>query len=77
MSDKKKEVNDLMPTITRRSMIAGPVPNVKGLYVMRGCQEAGVTHGPGLGRILSEYALDNKTTFDSGKFDPARFSGNF
>jgi sarcosine oxidase, subunit beta len=54
-----------LPTSTKnRFFIAGPVPGIEGLLVMSGCQEAGVTHGPGLGRILSEYAIDGKTHWD-------------
>ncbi len=32
----------------------GPVPGVEGLYVVGGCNEAGVTHAPGFGRVLAE-----------------------
>jgi glycine/D-amino acid oxidase-like deaminating enzyme len=30
------------------------VPGAKGLYVMTGCQEAGITHGPALGKMMTE-----------------------
>lgn len=59
-----------MPTLTtsQKRFIAGPVPKVEGLFVMSGCQEAGVTHGPALGRILAEHAIDGKTHWDSSRF---------
>ncbi|MCX4911682.1 FAD-binding oxidoreductase [Streptomyces sp. NBC_00878] len=37
-----------------RSFLAGAVPGVPGLYVLGGDNEAGVTHGPGLGRLMAE-----------------------
>jgi glycine/D-amino acid oxidase-like deaminating enzyme len=63
-----------LPTTTAdRNFIAGPVPGLAGLFVMSGCQEAGVTHGPALGRILTEYALDGKTNWDTSAFSLTRF----
>lgn len=37
-----------------RGFLAGAVPDVPGLYVLGGDNEAGVTHGPGLGRLMAE-----------------------
>jgi sarcosine oxidase subunit beta len=37
---------DLLPLV-------GPVPGIDGLYVLGGDNEAGVTHGPGLGQALA------------------------
>jgi sarcosine oxidase subunit beta len=37
-----------------RSFLAGPVPGADGLYVIAGDNEMGVTHGPGLGRLMAE-----------------------
>jgi sarcosine oxidase, subunit beta len=36
-----------------RGMV-GPVPEIEGLFVAGGCNEAGITHGPGWGRALAE-----------------------
>jgi glycine/D-amino acid oxidase-like deaminating enzyme len=60
-----------IPTLTtpQKPFIASPVPEVEGLFVMSGCQEAGVTHGPALGRILAEHALDGKTHWDTSRFN--------
>jgi glycine/D-amino acid oxidase-like deaminating enzyme len=64
-----------IPTTTNdRQFIAGPVPGVGGLFVMTGCQEAGVTHGPALGRILCEYSVDGKTTWDTSAYRLERFA---
>jgi sarcosine oxidase, subunit beta len=56
------------------NFIAGPVPGIGGLFVMSGCQEAGITHGPALGKILCEYAVDGKTQWDSSIFRADRFA---
>lgn len=37
-----------------RKFYAGPVPDVDGLFVLAGDNEAGVTHGPGIGRVLAQ-----------------------
>src|SRR5262249_48622761 len=34
--------------------IVGEVPGIAGLYVVAGCNEQGVTHGPGFGRVLAD-----------------------
>jgi len=89
MREFMKEITNVMPVLEKADIasirsglptrtadsnfIAGPVPGIGGLFVMSGCQEAGVTHGPALGRILSEYAVDGKTTWDSTGFRFDRF----
>jgi sarcosine oxidase, subunit beta len=40
------------------------VPGAKGVYVMTGCQEAGITHGPPLGKMMTELVLDGHTQVD-------------
>ncbi|MFM2309269.1 MAG: hypothetical protein RLY87_1390 [Chloroflexota bacterium] len=40
-----------------RTFIAGPVPSVHGLYALTGDNEAGVTHGPALGRLIAEHVM--------------------
>ena len=39
----------------------GPVPDVGGLYVATGCNEAGVTHAPGYGRLFAELLTSGAT----------------
>ncbi|MGW4201646.1 NAD(P)/FAD-dependent oxidoreductase [Streptomyces sp. NPDC004726] len=66
-----------------RRFLAGPVPEVDGLYFLGGDNEAGVTHGPGLGAMMADmihsggsngidpspYRLDR---FSSGQFTTER-----
>ena len=52
-----------------RRYLAGPVPGVEGLYFLGGDNEAGVTHGPGLGRRLSDLV----DTGDCSWVDPAPY----
>jgi glycine/D-amino acid oxidase-like deaminating enzyme len=90
--DYIREINQLMPVLEQAEIetirsglptftsdtlfIAGPVPGVAGLFVMSGCQEAGVTHGPALGRILAEHVVDGKTHWDSSRFGIERFAAS-
>jgi glycine/D-amino acid oxidase-like deaminating enzyme len=52
-----------------RRFLAGPVPGVEGLFVVAGDNEAGATHGPGLGRLVADIV----TTGSSELVDPARY----
>ncbi len=47
------------PTYTPdgRALI-GPVPGIEGLLVVSGCNEGGVTHAPGFGRLVAELIVD-------------------
>lgn len=36
------------------SLYAGPVPSVQGVWMLGGDNEAGVTRGPGMGRLLAQ-----------------------
>lgn len=43
------------PTYTAdRRALLGPVPGVDGLDVIAGCNEAGISHGPGYGRLTAD-----------------------
>ncbi len=55
-----------------RTFIAGPVPQVQGLYVLTGDNEAGVTHGPALGRLVAEHVMGVPIS----DVDPAVFAVN-
>ncbi|MYS86914.1 NAD(P)/FAD-dependent oxidoreductase [Embleya scabrispora] len=52
-----------------RRFLAGPVPGVRGVHVVTGDNEAGVTHGPGLGRMMADLILDGGSTW----IDPADY----
>ena len=52
----------------------GAIAEADGLYVAVGCNEAGVTHAPGYGKLLAELLTTGRTTLCSIQaFDPARF----
>lgn len=53
--------------------IADAVPQAPGLYVMTACHEAGITHGPGLGRLMAELVTSGKTSIDRTRFRLDRF----
>jgi len=42
--------------------IVGPVPEIEGLYVVGGCNEAGITHAPGWGKLLAELVVDGSAS---------------
>ncbi|MBC8075792.1 MAG: FAD-binding oxidoreductase, partial [Chloroflexales bacterium] len=48
-------------------------PGYEGLSVATGCQEAGVTHGPALGRMLAELATAGSTHWERDAFRLPRF----
>jgi 4-methylaminobutanoate oxidase (formaldehyde-forming) len=54
--------------------ILGPVPEHSGLFVFCACHEAGVTHGPGIGRVFAELIVDGRTAWDIAPFRLDRFS---
>jgi glycine/D-amino acid oxidase-like deaminating enzyme len=52
-----------------RQFIAGPVPGLAGLFAVTGCNEAGVTHGPGLGRVMADLVANGGCEW----VDPQRY----
>ena len=76
---KQGEVDQIaggVPTYTSDyHFIADAVPRHAGLYVITGCQEAGVTHGPGLGRIIAELITKGRSTWDHSPYKLDRFKG--
>lgn len=62
-----------------RHFLAGPLPGVPGVHVVTGDNEAGVTHGPGLGRLMADLVLDGDSSwvdpapYRLDRFDPAAF----
>jgi glycine/D-amino acid oxidase-like deaminating enzyme len=63
------------PTFTAdHRPLVGPLPTIGGLLVASGCNEAGVTHGPGFGKLISELIVDGHTSLCSIEaFRPDRF----
>jgi glycine/D-amino acid oxidase-like deaminating enzyme len=64
-----------LPAFTKdRFFIADKAPDYEGLYVLAACQYAGVTHGPALGRLISELIVDGETSLDRTAYQLDRFS---
>ena len=48
-----------------RGMV-GPVPGIEGLFVVGGCNEAGVTHGPGYGKLVADQIVHGASLLADG-----------
>jgi glycine/D-amino acid oxidase-like deaminating enzyme len=60
-----------------RGMV-GPVPEVEGLFVVGGCNEAGVTHGPGYGRLVADLVVSGGSGLtDAEPFRLDRFGDEY
>ena len=60
-----------------RAMV-GAIPGVEGLYMVGGCNECGVTHGPGFGRLAAELVTTGSGGIaDAAAFDPGRFGDRY
>jgi sarcosine oxidase, subunit beta len=58
--------------------LLGPVPGVGGLHVMAGDNEAGITHGPGFGKVLADnIATGSSQLADIEAWRVDRFEGEF
>ena len=53
--------------------IAGAVPGNQGLYIMAGCNEGGVTHGPGLGKMTADLIVDGRSPWHRNEYRIDRF----
>lgn len=72
--DDAEAVQGIVSYTADRRFIAGPVPELQGLYVVAGDNESGVTHGPGLGRMLAELMVTGESSFvDASRYAPGRF----
>ena len=74
---KYAEIDQITPCLASFTsdshFIADAVPGYPGMYVITGCQEAGITHGPGLGRMMAELVVEGKTTWNRSPFRLDRF----
>lgn len=69
------KISSGMPTFTEDEVfILDAVPGIASLYVMTGCNEAGVTHGPGLGHLMAELVTEGKTSWDRDPYRMTRFN---
>jgi 4-methylaminobutanoate oxidase (formaldehyde-forming) len=53
--------------------ILGPAPGLEGYMVLAGCNESGITHGPGLARLAAELILTGRTDADLSPYRVDRF----
>jgi sarcosine oxidase subunit beta len=64
-------------TPDRRGLV-GSIPGTEGLYVIAGCNEAGVSHAPGWGRLTAELVTEGSGGLVEGSsFWPGRFEGKY
>jgi glycine/D-amino acid oxidase-like deaminating enzyme len=70
------------PTYTADNRpLLGPVPALEGLLALVGCNEAGITHGPGFGKLIAELVVDGHArlcevdAFRVDRFGPGVGSG--
>lgn len=57
-----------------RNLICGRIPGHPRILVMGGDNETGITHGPGLGRLVAELALERAPFVDAQGLSPERFA---
>ena len=64
-----------MPVYTvDRQFFLGEIPTCRGLWVLGGDNESGVSHGPGLGRLVSELIAGSEPFCNPLPYRPDRFS---
>ncbi len=62
-------------TADNRSLV-GAIPQLEGLFVLAGCNEMGVTHAPGFGKVLAELVVHGSARLTSAEpWRPERFDG--
>jgi sarcosine oxidase, subunit beta len=62
-------------TADNRSLV-GPVPELEGLFVLAGCNEMGVTHAPGFGKIIADMIVHGESALaPADAWRPDRFDG--
>jgi hypothetical protein len=54
---------------------ASSATGLDGYFVLSGCNESGVTHGPGLARLAAELVLSGATDADISAYRLERFGG--
>lgn len=73
-SARVRERSSGLPTWTPDGRhILGPAPGIDGYIVLAGCNESGVTHGPGLARLAAELVIAGRTDADLTPYRVDRF----
>ncbi len=61
-------------TMTRDGQfLAGPIPNVRGLWALTGCNGSGYSSSLALGQVMAEWIVDGEPSIDLSEFSPVRF----
>jgi glycine/D-amino acid oxidase-like deaminating enzyme len=72
---KIREHRGGLPTMTADGEhVVGPVPGVRGLFVVGGCCVGGLTIAPAIGELIAEWIATGKTPEDLAALSPARFA---
>jgi glycine/D-amino acid oxidase-like deaminating enzyme len=65
-----------LPTITVDDRyLVGPVPGVRGAWVISGCCVGGLSVSPALGEALAHWIVEGKPSLDLSDLSLARFAG--
>jgi 4-methylaminobutanoate oxidase (formaldehyde-forming) len=57
--------------------LVGPVPEVRGFWVITGCNGSGFSFSPALGQTLAEWIVSGASSIDLSDLAPARFARTF
>jgi len=64
-----------LPTLTVDDRyLVGPLPGVRGAWVMSGCCVGGLSASPALGEAIAEWIVDGTPALDCSDMSPARFA---
>lgn len=54
--------------------LAGPLPNLRGLWVLTGCNGSGFSLSPALGQVMAEWIAEGEPSIDLAEYSPSRFA---
>ncbi|HZQ05524.1 MAG TPA: FAD-dependent oxidoreductase [Anaerolineae bacterium] len=54
--------------------LAGPMPGVRGLWALTGCNGSGFSFSPALGQVMAEWIAEGQPSIDLVEFSPSRFA---
>ena len=64
------QIDGGLPTFTSDTrFIVDEIPTHRGAYFVSGCNEGGITHGPALGKLVTELAVDGSSQWDRFRSD--------
>lgn len=70
---ERRWVQGVVSMTPDRRFFVGAVPGVAGLYAAAGCNESGVTHAPGIGRMVADLITTGESQFDLARYRLDRF----